>query len=132
MIVKIDDEWSETVPITIGVPQGSVLGPLLYLVYINDIGELDIEGDLRLFADDTAIFYKGGTSECNIRRVRSDLRKIEEFFRLNRLTLNLDKTKCIHFTSRSSNTEETDVIKYKNQTIEQVNVIKIPWFDNGL
>ena len=53
--VVLDNEHSDSVPVTSGVPQGSVLGPILFLVYINDLPE-QTKSKVRLFADDTAIY----------------------------------------------------------------------------
>ena len=53
--VVIEGEESDSVPVTSGVPQGSVLGPILFLVYINDLPQ-DIVSQVRLFADDIAIY----------------------------------------------------------------------------
>ena len=53
--VVIDGEESESIPATSGVPQGSVLGPILFLIYINDLPD-EVYSQVRLFADDTALY----------------------------------------------------------------------------
>ena len=63
--VVVDGDSSDQVPVTSGVPQGSVLGPCLFLVYINDMAE-ELESTVRLFADDTiGPFQLGDSINCD-------------------------------------------------------------------
>ena len=76
-----------------GVPQGSVLGPLLFLLYVNDIAAAVPRHKLRLFADDSNIFV----SDINPRSLKNQmvnvLKNMDEWFRANKLTINMSKTK---------------------------------------
>ena len=69
--VLLDDESSDYIPMTSGVPQGTVLGPLPFLIYINDIVE-NITSKLRLFADD-CLLYRVITSEQDTTALQKDL-----------------------------------------------------------
>ena len=70
--VVIDGVTSNTVPVTSGVPQGTVLGPILFLIYINDFPEYLTHSKLRLFADDS-IIYKEITCQDDCKKLQSDL-----------------------------------------------------------
>ena len=72
----VDDELSDIAPVTPGVPQGSVLGPILLLVFINDMGEC-IQSNARVFADDT-IRYRRIEGEEDSRQRQKDLEALEE------------------------------------------------------
>lgn len=95
--VKLNNVISSPSPVKSGVPQGSVIGPLLFLVYINDNGS-NITSSLRLFADDIVI-YKGITKPNNIAILQSDLTKLLEWCRLWQMEMNVNKAKHIHFSS---------------------------------
>ena len=80
-----------------GVPQGSVLGPLFFLLYVNDMGKSCRELELVLFADDTNIFAQDKDLKGLFSKVNQGLQELQEWFRCNRLTLNLKKTEYVFF-----------------------------------
>ena len=77
--VVLDGESSEEVKVTSGVPQGSVLGPLLFLLYINDLPE-NIQSQVRLFAHDTAA-YLTVTNMQDSQVLQSDLESLQHWER---------------------------------------------------
>ena len=72
----MDGEVSSWVPVTSGVPQGSVIGPILFLVYINDL-QAKLQSKVRLFADDT-IVYMAVTNKTDVAILQKDLKLLEE------------------------------------------------------
>ena len=91
---------SETLPINIGVPQGSVLGPLLFLIYINDFHNIVTYSDIHHFADDTNLLYASKSIKDINRRVNFDLKNIIHWLRANKISLNADNTELILFRSK--------------------------------
>jgi hypothetical protein len=96
-----------------GVPQGSILGPLLFLVYINDLPLfLNKISPPILFADDTSVL----TTSLNPRYfniiTNEILQKLDKLFKTNLLSLNFDKTHIIHF--KTKNTQITEVLSMIN------------------
>ena len=88
---------SEPCKVEYGVPQGSVLGPLLFLLYINDIVNCSDAGKFILFADDTNIFVSGATSSEAYNSANAVLRKVTEYMKANKLHINVSKCCFIHF-----------------------------------
>ena len=74
--------------VTCGVPQGSILGPLLFIIYINDLVNVSSIGNMILFADDTNLIYENCNLTELISIVNTDLEKITDWFRINELSLN--------------------------------------------
>ena len=85
--------------ISYGVPQGSVLDPLLFLIYINDLNNAIKFSYIRHFTDDTNILYRNKSLRKINQRINFDLRNTNEWLRANRIALNIDKTKIIMFRS---------------------------------
>ena len=86
-----------------GVPQGSILGPLLFLLYINDITNSSEKLEFVLYADDTTLFYTQSNVENLKENVEYELKKVTKWFRVNKLLVNYDKTHFVPFQNRCSN-----------------------------
>ena len=88
---------SERGSVVCGDPQGSVLGPLFFLIYVNDMVAVSKDLELVLFADDTNIFSKS-EDPCELtRKVNRGMSELDRWFKCNRLTLNLKKTEYVYF-----------------------------------
>ena len=85
-----------------GVPQGSVLGPLLFLLYINDIILASKICKFTLFADDTSLFYSHKSKTEGSKILNAELAKISEWLAANKLSLNVSKSKLLIFSNRHS------------------------------
>ena len=85
--------------ITYGVPQGLVLGPLLFLIYINDLPKSSKFLSFYLFADDTNIYFESDNLATLAKKVNNELRKVKSWLNCNKLALNSDKTNFILFHS---------------------------------
>ena len=92
----LDSESSSPVPVLSGVPQGTVLGPLMFLLYINDITK-DINSPLRLFADD-CLLYRVINSAEDANMLQEDLNRLSEWANTWQLRFNVSKCTVIHCT----------------------------------
>ena len=119
--VSIDGNKSTLLPVTSGVPQGSVLGPLLFLLYANDLNYLLNEYNKILFADDTTVVCSSENPEQLLDKLRNVMNKIIDWSNYNKLSLNCDKTKLMIFTNRKI---EIPPLIVKNREIEQVDCYK--------
>ena len=86
--------------VTCGVPQGSVLGPLFFILYVNDVQSAINGAELQLYADDTVIHTAGENSEEAARKLQPSLTQFTNWCKANKLSLNATKTKLMIFGTR--------------------------------
>ena len=86
--------------ITFGVPQGSILGPLLFLIYINDLPNCLLNSRGVMFADDTNIYHRHANIDTLVTETNADLANLNEWFKANRLSLNASKTHYIYLVQK--------------------------------
>ena len=117
---KINSSYSR---VNTGVPQGSILGPILFLLYINDISRCSNVLNFLLYADDTNLFVKGDNVRDLETIVNTELNFFSEWVKSNKLILNLEKTHFMISHTIMSQPPHLN-IKIANTSIKQVNNIK--------
>ena len=119
-IVKYNQVKSKEMIITSGVPQGSILGPLLFLLYINDIQNCSKIISIILFADDTNIFYSNSCLKTLNEIIQLEIDKIADWLNVNKLSINTTKTKFMLFRSSKKKHKHNITITINNNNIKQV------------
>ena len=116
--MNIDNIFSDPSKLSCGVPQGSILGPLLFLLYVNDMPQA-VQSDLFLYADDTCLVYSNKSASVVEERLNIDFNSLCDWFEDNKLSIHLgvDKTKSILFSKRRK--KENIHINRRDTTIIQ-------------
>ena len=119
--LKYNDFISEERSVSCGVPQGSILGPLLFILYINDIHKACDNAKILLFADDTALLYAAPTIDLLQEKILESFPKICTWLHSNRLSLSIPKT----FYQLYSTDESVELsIPIKDRYLKRANTIK--------
>ena len=110
--------------INCGVPQGSVLGPLLFLLYINDLPNISNILQFYLFADDTNIYYEADTLDNLELTINRELKKLHTWLIVNRLSLNIDKTNFVVFHPFNKPLTQKITLKIQKKAISEKDHVK--------
>ena len=106
--VYINGHSSPVQPIDVGVPQGSVLGPLLFILYINDLQYASVLESI-LYADDSNLFISGKDIRKTCAIINNELNKINSWFLANKLKLNIEKTSYMIFRTRNKRIDSQNI-----------------------
>lgn len=120
---KINEFTSSKKENNTGVPQGSVLGPLLFIIYINDIKNCIGNSKINLFADDTLLYVSAKNADEAINKINEDLKHLLKWLNENQLKLNISKTKAM-IISNKTNIEKSLHILLGDEKIDFVEEMK--------
>jgi len=125
-IVQQGSQVSERLETNKGVPQGSILGPLLFTMYINDLPDVLNTCDVHMYADDVQIFTSCKNSSINVcvNRINNELNLVNNYATTNGLCINPSKSKCLIISRKRSLLTPVPDIAIGNQRIEIVNNAK--------
>ena len=118
-----DGVRSRLMTVNCGVPQGSVLGPLLFIIYTNDIYKSVVGSHCILFADDTTMFSIHKDIDTLVKIITKDMNILIDWFKANKLSLNLGKTNCMLFKPKHKK-ERNVVLNFDSETLRSVSNTK--------
>ena len=115
MQIMVRGEYSEWVDVISGVPQGSVLGHILFLIYVNDILEI-VNCSIQMFADDTKLFRTGKSiDDCNI--LQNNVNTVSQWTNDWLLSFNVDKCKVMHIGKNNPKLDYTMRTENENRIL---------------
>ncbi len=125
-ICKVNNIFSDVKPIKTGLQQGSNLGPLLFLTYVNDLPNCLDSASASMFADDTNITITGQTVQELQTNLNNNLEKVHQWLLANKLTLSYDKSEYMIIGSRQkiASMQEEPIVSIGNEPIKKISKCK--------
>ena len=131
--VKVNNTKSKEFPVNYGTPQGSCLGPLIFLMFCNDLNIHLTNMQCIQFADDTTLYLGHSNPEILKSMVEQDLEVLQDWFRANKLTLNVEKSVCLIFNdSKCKNVDMSLVLSGKIIPVQNEMKFLGVWLDKDL
>ena len=118
--VQIGNSKSDVLRQICGVPRGSILGPLFFILYINDLPACSNDLEFIVFADDTSIFFEHNDLDVLTSHLNDQLKNVSTWLKANKLSINVKKTKLMIFRPRQKTLPNTRQIILENNVLEQV------------
>ncbi len=124
-VAKVNRVVSTPRQVQYGVPQWSILGPLLFIIYVNDLEEYISKCKVNLYAYDTVVYYSSPLYIELVLAMRIELENVNKWLRANKLTVNVSKTKYLVMGSKNKLKQMNDISpKLNNEAIERVHEFK--------
>ena len=123
--VCVDSTFSDWTTITRGVPQGSILGPLLFLIYVNDLPDVATQCTVNLYADDTTLYYSDKDPLKVQRALNVDLDQTARWIKANGLRMNIAKTQMMTLSRKSAHHRNTSIkVQLDGSEISKTDTVK--------
>lgn len=133
-VVKIENNISSAQNLSFGIAQGSIIGTLMFLIYIDNIDKIGLLGHLTLYADDTCLFYFDSCVHSIVTDAQTDLNRLNEWLKYNLLTVNTSKISFMIFSSKNKQIPQHTSLTIDNEEIHRSNQEKYLglWLDEKL
>ena len=122
--VQTDSSKSDALRQIFGVPQGSILGPIFFIIYFNDLPACSNKLEFILFADDTSIFFEHSDLDVLTSHLNNQLHNVSTWLKANKLSISVKKTKLMIFRLNQKTLPITRQIIIENNVLEQVDNTK--------
>ena len=124
-VVYFNNKISSVVNLNIGVPQGTVLGPILFLIYMNDLIDILPNKSCIMYADDIALFPSATNLETAVSKLQYIINDTVTWIDQNKLIINVEKSRCITIGSRNETLNSTFDLTIKGTKLKQVTEVNL-------